>query len=187
MRNDEPDALDRALDNALDNALAQYSSEEPLAGLEQRVLNRVRAEGSVRRFGLGRWVAAVGVALVAGMVAAAVWWNRPVPPPAPVWQASWPVRQQVQSRATPPALVGQASWPVAQQVQARATPAGFQKKRGQARRPVLLSREERALLALVARAPDQTREAFLDLQRRSVEPIQVETIRIEPLRSDDAK
>src|ERR1035438_4460708 len=46
MKNDEPDALDRALDKPLDNALAQYSSEEPLAGLEQRVLNRVRAEGA---------------------------------------------------------------------------------------------------------------------------------------------
>jgi hypothetical protein len=165
MRNDEPDALDRALDNALDNALAQYSSEEPLAGLEQRVLNRVRAEGAAPRFGFG-WVAAAGVAVMAGMVVAAVWWERPVPPPPPVGQASWPVRQHVQTQATP---------------------AGFRKKRGQARRPVPLSSEERALLALVARAPDQAREALLDLQRRSTEPIQVEAIRIEPLRSDDAK
>src|ERR1017187_9325760 len=142
MKNDEPDALDRALDKPLDNALAQYSSEEPLAGLEQRVLNRVRAEGAPPRSGFGRRVAATGVAVVAGVVVAAVWWGRPVPPP----------------------------------------PCP-----GQARRPVPLSSEERALLALVARAPDQAREALLDLQRRSTEPIQVEEIRIEPLRSDDAK
>src|ERR1039457_6096576 len=60
MKNDEPDALDRALDKPLDNALAQYSSEEPLAGLEQRVLNRVRAEGAPPRSGFGRRAAAAG-------------------------------------------------------------------------------------------------------------------------------
>ena len=43
------------------------------------------------------------------------------------------------------------------------------------------------MVALVAIAPDQTREALLDLQRRSVEPIQMEEIKIEPLRSDDEK
>jgi uroporphyrinogen-III synthase len=42
------------------------------------------------------------------------------------------------------------------------------------------------LLALVARAPDEAREALLDLQRRGTEPIPVEEIRIEPLRSDYA-
>jgi len=42
-------------------------------------------------------------------------------------------------------------------------------------------------LAFVARAPDQARGAFIDLQRQSTEPIQVEEIRIEPLRSDHAK
>jgi hypothetical protein len=47
-----------------------------------------------------------------------------------------------------------------------------------------VSREERALLALVALAPDQAREALLDLQRRSTEPIQVDQIKIDPLRSD---
>src|ERR1019366_8864095 len=61
MKNDEPDALDRALDKPLDNALAQYSSEEPLAGLEQRGLNRGRAggahprSGGWRRLGLQWW------------------------------------------------------------------------------------------------------------------------------------
>ena len=167
MRSDEPDALDRALDHALDYALARYSSEEPLAGLEQRVLNRVRAEGAAPRFRFGRWAAAAaGVAVVAGVIATVVLWQRSVPPPQPVGRVSWPVQQPVQTRATR---------------------AEFRKKRGQARRPVLLSSEERALLALVARAPEQAREALLDLQRRSAEPIQVEEIRIEPLRSDDAK
>src|ERR1017187_6269271 len=84
MKNDEPDALDRALDKPLDNALAQYSSEEPLAGLEQRVLNRVRAEGAPPRSGFGRRVAAAGVAVVAGwggVGVAVMGGNAPPPPP----------------------------------------------------------------------------------------------------------
>src|ERR1035441_2194506 len=178
MKNDEPDALDRALDKPLDNALAQYSSEEPLAGLEQRVLNRVRAEGAPPRSGFGRRGAAAGGAVVggggggggAGGRGAAVWWDRPAPPPPFPGQAARPVPL---ANARP--------------VPKRATPAGFRKRPGQPRRPVPLSSEERALLALVARAPDQAREALLDLQRRSTAPIQVEEIRIEPLRSDDAK
>lgn len=170
MRNDEPDALDRALDQALDGALAQYSSEDPLAGLDQRVLNRVRAEGAARRYGFGRWVLAVGVAVVAGIITTPVLWKREAPPPPGPGQARRPV-PLADARPAPK----------------RATQAGFRKRPGRARRPVPLSSEERALLALVTRAPNQAREAFLDLQRRSTGPIQVEEIKIAPLRSDDAK
>jgi len=156
------------LDRILDEALARYSSTEPLAGLEQRVMNRVhteRAAPRIGRFRFGRWAPAVGVALVAAVVVG-VWWEKPIPPPR---------------------LVAQASWPVPQPAQTRTQAVGFRKKSQQVRRPILLSREERALLALVARAPDQAREAFLDLQRQSAEPIQIAKIRIEPIRSDDAK
>jgi hypothetical protein len=156
MRNDN-------LDQALDAALAQYSSAEPLAGLEQRVLNRVRAAGRARR--IGPWVLAVGLAVVVvvGTITTAVVWKRPLP------------------------QVGQAFRPVQPRIQTQAAPAGRKKRLGQARRPVPLTNEERALLAFVTRAPDQAREALLDLQRRSTEPIQVEEIKIKPLRSDDAK
>ncbi|HXM42187.1 MAG TPA: hypothetical protein VN924_13115 [Bryobacteraceae bacterium] len=154
MRNDE-------LDRALDEALARYSSAEPLAGLEQRVLNRVRAERPGRR--IGRW--AWAVALAAGMIATAVFW---------VGQAFRPVPQQILTRATPP-------------VQTTAPPPVLGKRHRQARRPVPLTSEERALLALATRAPGQAREALLELPVRSTEPIRIEEIKIEPLRSDDAK
>jgi|HubBroStandDraft_1064217.scaffolds.fasta_scaffold00214_2 hypothetical protein len=152
-------------DDDLDRALARYSSKEPLAGLEQRVLHRIRAEGAASRFGFGQWVWAIGVALVACIIAAGVWLQKPVP----------------------------------QRTAARRMEGGLQPARGlspaigerrlsrrQARRPVLLTPEERALLTLVTSAPNPASEALLDLQRRSREPIQFEPIEIEPLRSHDA-
>lgn len=163
MRNDDPG---NALDGALDSALAQYSSVEPLAGLEQRVLDRVRAEGTARRIGFWRWVLAAGVA---GTIAAGVWLERPVPHVVVAGKTGRPVIPASRQAGTPARL------------------KSLKKRYGQARRAVPLSREERALVALVAIAPDQTREALLDLQRRSVEPIQMEEIKIEPLRSDDEK
>ena len=75
MRNDKPDAMDRALDEAL----AQYANVEPLAGIEQRILGRVRAEAAAPRLGFKRWaLAAVAVVVVA--IGTAVLWKRPAPP-----------------------------------------------------------------------------------------------------------
>jgi hypothetical protein len=152
MRNDE-------LDKVLDAALARYATEEPLAGLEQRVLNRVRAEGRVRRFKWGRWALAI---LIVCIIAPAVLWKRPQP-------------RTMEGGLQPARGFSPA-------VAERRLP------RRPARRPVLpaLSREERAWLALAARAPDQIREASLGLKPLSAEPIQVEEIKIEPLRRHDA-
>jgi hypothetical protein len=162
MTNDE-------LDGVLDGALARYSSVEPMAGIEQRVLNRVRAAGStprLARFGFGRWALAVAAVAVGVAITTAVRWDRP-----PGLSASG---------------AGQAGRPVLLAVPKQATPASITKRHGQARRPVLpLSGEERALMKMVASAP----EALLDLELRSTQPIQIEEIKIEPLRSDydDAK
>jgi hypothetical protein len=181
MKNDEPDAPDRALDDALDSALAQYSSEQPLAGLEQRVLDRVRAEGAAPRtgpfgrFGVG-WARALGFAVAASLLVAGVWWIRPKPYVAVAGRARSPVPRRESAIATQPPATSRQPPVTASEARPR-----------QARRPVPLSRQERALLAFVARSPGQAREAFIDLQRRSTEPIQVEEIKIEPLRSDDAK
>src|SRR5437899_8565804 len=59
------------LDRMIDGALATYSGAEPLAGLEERVLNRVRvAEAERPRPRLWRWVLAGSVlaALVVAIV-----------------------------------------------------------------------------------------------------------------------
>lgn len=166
MRSDEPDALDRVLDEAL----ARYSSVEPLAGLEQRVLDRIRNGSAAPRFRFNRWLLAAGLAALAGMLTLAILWNRPAPLP----------RQAVFAKVRPQPVRGfEPALRPARQVRRYA--------RRRVSRPAPLSPEERALLALVARAPDQARAALLDLARRSTEPIQVERIKIEPLRIDDEK
>jgi hypothetical protein len=168
MRNNEPDAVDRVLEEAL----SRYSSEEPLAGLEQRVLNRVRAEGATRRRlwprGVTLWAAGVVVAAGAAFVAVAV--MRPIPVPMRVLQ---PLPKPV------PQLVAVAARPAKK----RNTPAGLPRRR-EFPTPAPITREERALLALVEHAPDVAREAFLGLQPRTTEPIRLEEIKIEPLESD---
>lgn len=180
MRNDETDALDRALDRALDwamdQALAHYSSAEPRDGLARRVMYRVRAEGVAPRFDFRRGALSLGAAAAACLMTAVFWWARPVP----------------HARVAAPARR-----PVPLAVQKTAVVAGFKQQARHADKPVRLpklrefpapaplSEEERAWLTLVERAP--ARDALLDLQRRSDEPIEVEAIKIEPLRSDDAK
>jgi len=157
------------LDNALDSALAQYSSAEPLAGLEQRVLNRVRADGARPRLAYARWALALGVAV--GMLATAVMWQRPLPQRTVARQMGGGLEPARRLSAAP----SQRSSPHRQ----AGRPVPLHRQAG---RPVPLSPNERALLALVERAP----EALLDLQRQSTEPIYIEEIKIEPLRSDDA-
>jgi len=162
------------LDKALDSALAQYSSAEPLAGLEQRVLNRVRADGARPRFAFARWALALGVAVA--MLTTAVLWQRPQPKLEGGLQPARRLSAALRERTLPHR---QARRPVPLYRQAgRPVPPSIQ-----ARRPVSLSPNERALLALTERAP----EALLDLQRQSTEPISIAEIKIEPLRSDDAK
>lgn len=71
MENNE---RDRKLDRWLDEALSQYSAAEPRLGLEQRVLNRVRAEEQAlaKRWNLWRWMPALAAIAAALVVAVAV-------------------------------------------------------------------------------------------------------------------
>ena len=149
-------------DDELDTALAQYSRVEPLAGLEQRILNRVSAEGRARRFGFWPWLAALAIAM---LLMTALLWKKPVP--APHLAAV-----RLEGGLQPPRGLSPA-------------PSRRKPPLRRIRKPLPLTPEERALLALVANAPDQAREAFKDLQRQSNEPIQLEAIKIEPLRSHD--
>ena len=162
-------------DELLDKALAQYSNVEPLAGLEQRLLQRVRAEGSPRRAAYGRW--ASGLAVAALLLATAIWWGRP-----PVLSVEL-LQSQLRARVAPAPPIALAASAPRERVRSvphrRPMPDVFPT-------PARATPEERALLALATTAPDQALEALLDLQRRSAEPIHIEEIKIEPLRSPDA-
>lgn len=165
MTNDEMDSLDRLLDEAL----ARYSNPQPLAGLEQRVLHRVRAQGAPRRFSPGAWLPAfAAVALAILLAVPFVPHHRPALPHPAVLQRALP------APGVNAALVG--------------THARARKRRSPNRhmgRPLPLTKEEQALLALVTTDPGEARAVFADLQRQSTEPIQLEAIKIEPLRSPD--
>src|SRR5512147_231607 len=74
MADMENNERDRKLDQWLDEALSQYSAAEPRLGLEQRVLNRLRAEEQARakRWNLWRWMPALTAVAAAVVVAVAV-------------------------------------------------------------------------------------------------------------------
>jgi len=158
MRSDEPDAIDRVIDEAL----SRYASEEPLAGLEQRVLQRIREKDS--RLTRWWWLAAVGFAASLGLMA--VVWTRPVaepvrveltmPKPTPILTAAVPSRRPSSKRREFPTRVP-------------------------------FTREERALMALVEQAPEETARAFRELRQRSDEPIRVEEIKIQLLQAEDSR
>ena len=150
------------LDNLIDGALSTYSAAEPLAGLEQRVLDRVRlAEARRRRW---RW----GLVMAVPAVAAAVFVilaPRPKPEPPPV------------AAVAPPAIV---------------LPTGPEpiapKPRRIVRKPELpkrnlfptmspLTREERLLVQLAQSNPEL-------LLAKPVDEIEIKPIEIAPLQID---
>jgi hypothetical protein len=62
------------LDRLIDGALSGYSNVEPLAGLEDRVLNRVRVEASRRRRRI--WILGVLAAPALVALVLAIPWRR---------------------------------------------------------------------------------------------------------------
>ncbi|MCE5306786.1 MAG: hypothetical protein LLG20_04015 [Acidobacteriales bacterium] len=156
MNGDERGELDRKLDAAL----AEYANIEPPAGMEQRILARVREAGGSGRIHWWRWVAAAVPAL-AGLLAVFVY--RDLPPVAPPSPVALSVPQA-------PALVR----PVVKRV-SRPRPAPLP-KREVFPTPTPLSPEERALLQLVAQSPEKAREVLTPVEPKPIEPIVIEPL-----------
>jgi len=169
--------MDRARDNLdrlIDSALASYSDAGPLAGLEQRVLNRVRVARARRRlfaWGLGFAVAA-SVAVVGIVIRTE---PRPVAKPAEVARVT---------NAGPPATPTRPEPRIRRPTRAKRPKA--LPKLEQFPAPAPLTAEERALLALVEHHPEEA-QLFADLQKRAEEPIEIQPIHIAPLRDDGAQ
>ncbi len=161
------------LDRLIDGALAGYSDAEALAGLEERVLNRVRAARARRR----RWFAWAAVAAVAASVVVVgivvrVERRLSVPKPAEVVKVA-------------PAPASSAVMRPVERVRhvARRRQPGVLPKLEQFPTPTPLTAEERALLALARQDPEELGK-FAEMERQSDAPIEVQPIRIAPLRED---
>jgi hypothetical protein len=175
MKNDNRDELD----NLIDGALSEYSSVEPMEGLEDRVLRRVHAAGTARR---SPWLWGVGVAIPAAAALLLLWvvW-RPQPcstNPAPKLAVVKTPPAPLKPPQVSPAPVGRVMKPKRRPVTRPLPKEEFFPS------PSPLTGEERALVAWVQRAPLEAQQAFADLRKRSEEPVVIEPIRIPPLQSD---
>jgi hypothetical protein len=162
MGNEAPDAIDQVLAEAL----ARYSNAEPLAGLEDRVLCRVRTGGAQPPRWRWRWVCAVA----AGAALGAILWMRTTP-------------DHLRMPRTTPRPPEIARAPEATPTAKQPAPRARTPKRRQFPTPAPLTRDERALLAYVRIAPNEAR----DLHRRIDEPIRIDEIKIGPLQTEDSR
>jgi hypothetical protein len=175
--NDEKD-----LDSLLEEGLSSYSSQEPRPGLELRVLNRLRNAGPSVRFVFPRWAFAIP-ALACGLVLFA--WLHTLPVQQPVVQLK--VTQQKVAPEAP--TFTEAAIIPASRVQVERKPRSVAKraplpKLQQFPSPAPITKEERALLAFVARSPDKAREILIDDRPWAAEPIRIKEINIQSLQID---
>jgi hypothetical protein len=154
------------LDNLIDSALSAYSRAEPLAGLETRVLQRVRTQQMSRRR-LWRWAPAVPV-LAAILIAVLVYKPRPVT----VAKVAVPAVIVEPPRPSPAAVAGHVAPPVAKT--RRPSLPGEPPKRKLFPTPSPLTTEERLLVELAESHPQE-------LAARPAEEIDIKPIQIAPL------
>ncbi len=153
--------MDKELDDILQKALASYSAAEPLSGLEERILARVRGTRVRRQVGVWAWAA---VALSLACFCWLAWQHKPV--------VVAPVRVQtarnVRSETPGVALL---------------RPVRMVRRRARKNR---LTREEAALLRYVSADPEGAAKEFAALndfvnRDLAVKPLVFEPIKIESL------
>jgi hypothetical protein len=173
----EPDDRNE-LDRLIDHSLAMYIAQEPLAGLEDRVLNRIRLDNDGRRRATWRWALAVpAFAAVILVVVISRDSRTPVAPkPAPIGTA----HVETPAPAAPAPATIHAALP------GRATkPTRTLPKRDQFPTPTPLTPEERASVAMPP-LPPAALQALADLQKSS-EEIRIEPLEIPPLDTDGTR
>jgi hypothetical protein len=169
------------LDRLIDSALSGYSDTQPLAGMEDRVLNRVRLaeRGHRRRLGWG-----IALALAASLAIVAIL-IQPGPQHAPKSARRGPAPDR--GLIAPPGERRAATRHTARKPSAHtARPRGLP-KREQFPSPAPMNAEERALLALVRRNPEEARQMLAALQKRTTEPIAIQPVEVAPLNDEGAQ
>jgi hypothetical protein len=161
-----PDDLERILEDGI----ASYADGEPLVGLDERIIARIRLTASPRNRVWGAWAA---LALIAAGIA--VFWMIPreprlvanvvetkapplKPPPARTKRASFVPRRRSQIHRIPD-LPKQTVFPA----------------------PSPLTPEERRLVAMVEQDPQATAQAFASLRKRTRETLDIAPLVIPPL------
>lgn len=143
-------------DDLLDSALASYGAAEPRPGLERRVLNTVLAAPKPFRF--PRWIYAIPVlAPVLFLLIDRKESPRPTPPATATQTVTTP---EIKRAADTPAR--------RKHIRARSAP-----RPNAFPSPSPLTREERAALQLLARAPEQAAGFAFDT---TIQPIRVEPL-----------
>jgi hypothetical protein len=165
MRNDPRDKVE----SLMDDALASYARQEPRPGLEQRVLARIHADTAPRR-AIPRWTWVIPAA--ACLLCAGVFWSRHAGTP----EQSKPAQVIVRATAPP-----RPETPQTPRIVQRVRKRKVLPRLPQFPAPAPVTNEERALLAFVAQAPKEAREALTESEQQRVEPIRIEEIKIEPL------
>lgn len=175
----------KELERILEDGISSYPDAEPLAGLEERIVARVRTIRISRHSGIG--LRSILVMALAGfiLVVSALFFLRRNQPQRTVLTAETrpsnfdkpPVREQIEERPS-----GNSKPP-------RQTEATHRKrvrslpKQESFPTPALVTPEERSLRALVTNYPDEAVRAFASLRQRSDEPIQIAPIVIPPLQN----
>lgn len=173
MKNDDIDKL-------IDDSLATYSASEFPPGLEQRVLNRVRAVSSKPRFSIWRWAPVIPVlaALFLAVAIGRIYYMEVPDPPRIVWRGpeipvisrakaepARPTRVQRVNRQSKPQLPKQQTFPA----------------------PAPMTDEERAMVAFVQEAPEHAYRMLAEIAKDSFEPMRIEDIQIPPLDSSSSQ
>lgn len=157
----------RSFDPLVDVALEAYLRAEPRPGMEQRVLNRIRAEGAPHTFPSFRWLyAAMAVACLA---AGAAIWNLRTPTVAP------PAMMRVTHNPPPAAASAETVEPV-RKWKKRTRRGGVPRKDEFPMREPLTG-QERALIGIVRGASADALLALNDDKVIDIEPLP----EIEPL------
>ncbi len=168
------------LETILENALHAYSQAEPLAGLEERILNRTLAVRVERRRACFRPLASAGLALLLCFCLFVLVRSRQLSGPKTSVLA---VKQKpaMPNRPVPGLLVNSAPQLVAASRHRRSRRLVAKPEQLPIREP--LTTEELALVRLVDRNPKEAAEAFTSF-RGSDSPIGIQTLQITPLSAD---
>ena len=150
------------IDSIIDGALSHYARAEPLAGIEQRVLNRIATtDPGIRTSKILAWVLCCPILIALLAIAISAW--------APTM--SQPAH--IDFAALPHVALPSNTFVIVRR------PARH------ARLPIApkpsISSDERRLLALVESHPAELQQILADMQRRNQEPVEIREIQIAPL------